>query len=126
MKLTPAEAAPFFAHPSQRKAAMLDDGPLPDFCEYRASGGVCGAFHPAFWPGVWMGHIGVLPQAWGQVDEAAARIVADFAAEQNAARIVGWVKESNRAMLAMCRRIGFEIDGRLPLDEPVAMLGWRP
>ena len=36
------------------------------------------------------------------------------------------LKESNRAVLAMSRRVGFEVDGRLPLAEPVTLLGWRP
>lgn len=102
------------------------DGPLPDFCEYRAESGVCGAFHPAFWPGVWMGHIGVMPQAWGQIEAPARRIMTGFFEEQEATRIIGWVKENNRAMLALCRRLGFETDGQLPLPEPVVLLGWRP
>lgn len=125
MRITAAEAEAYFAHPSQRKAAMLD-GPLPDVCEYRAQDGVCGAFHLALWPDVWMGHIGVLPQSWGQVEPAAMAILRDFYEEQQPDRIIGWVKERNRAMLALCRRLGFEIDGRLPLSEPVVMLGWRP
>ena len=93
---------------------------------YRADSGACMAFHLNLWPGIWMVHIGVLPQALGKADAAVVRILTAFAAEVGAARIIGWVKESNRATLAMARRVGFEIDGRLPLSEPVIMLGWRP
>lgn len=93
--------------------------------QFRALGGVCGAFHEHLWPGVWMGHLGALPGVYG-VDEATMAILRDFAAESRAARIIGWVKERNRPMLALCRRVGFEIDGRLPLAEPVVMVGWRP
>jgi RimJ/RimL family protein N-acetyltransferase len=53
-------------------------------------------------------------------------ILQAFALESGAERIVGWIEERNRAALAMCRRIGFEVDGRLPLAEPALMIGWRP
>lgn len=123
--ITAQEAARYFNSPSQRRASGLIDDP-EDWMHYRATGGVCGAFHENMLPGVWMGHLGALPEAWGALDEAAAQIVGSFAAEKNAARIIGWVRQSNRPMLALCRRIGFEIDGILPLAEPVAMVGWRP
>lgn len=125
--LTPAQAAPYFAHPTQRRGARLPDGQaLPDFCVYRVLDGVCGAFHQAIWPGAWVGHIGVLPTAWGHVDGPAGQILRDFAAEVGAERILAVFPERNRAVAAMCRRLGFETDGRLPLAEPVLIMGWTP
>ena len=41
-------------------------------------------------------------------------ILPAFSAEVGAERIIGWVQEDNRAVLAMSRRVGFEIDGQLP------------
>lgn len=73
-----------------------------------------------------MGHLGVKKDALGRSDEAMMAILQAFALESGAERIVGWIEERNRAALAMCRRIGFEVDGRLPLAEPALMIGWRP
>ena len=68
----------------------------------------------------------MLKDARGRGDRAARAILQAFSAEVGAERIIGWVREDNRAVLAMSRRVGFEIDGRLPLAVPVALLGWRP
>lgn len=118
--LTAQEAVPFFWHPYH------GDISTEDWMQFRACDGVCGAFHQHLWPRVWMVHVGMLKEAKGRGDEAAMAILRAFSVEVGAERIIGWVKESNRAVLAMSRRVGFEIDGRLPLAEPVIMLGWRP
>ena len=123
--MTPAEAAPYFAHPSQRRANMLV-GDMPNHCQYLARDGVCLAFHSQFWWGVWQVHIGVLPEAWGKTVEPVKAILAAFWEEQQPTRIVAWMKESNRAVVALAKRAGFEIDGRLDLAEPVLMMGWTP
>ena len=123
--ITSTEAAPYFAHPSQQRASGLIGEP-EDWMHYRAAGDFCGAFHLNLWPGIWMGHLAAKPGAWGKCDQDALAILRGFSAEVNAARIIGWVKESNRAVLALCRRIGFETDGRLPLADPVMMIGWTP
>ena len=54
----------------------------------------------------------------------AGAILQAFSAEVGAERIIGWVREDNRAVL-MSRRVGFEIDNGCPRG-PVALLGWRP
>lgn len=118
--LTAAEAAPFFWHKSHGDVSGLD------WAEFRACDGVCCGFHPHFWPDVWVGHLGALKSARGNTLEPFKAILRAFAAEVGAERIVGLVNESNRATLALCRRAGFEIDGRLPLAEPAALIGWRP
>jgi hypothetical protein len=120
LRLSAKEAAPYFQHPAQ---GMVGDP--EEWMTYRAKDGLCGAFHAHLWPGVWMGHLGALPGVY-RVDAAALAVLRSFAAEVGAARIIGWVRESNRPMLALCKRIGFEIDGRLPLAEPVVLTGWRP
>jgi len=118
------QAREYFAFPCQRRASMLQ-GELPDTgFEYWANGPVCGAFHDAPWPRVIMGHFAVKPHAKGFADDAARCILREVWAHYNPARIVGWMKESNRAGLAFVRRLGFQIDGRMPLAEPVVIVGW--
>lgn len=122
-ELTAKEAAPYFAHKAHRPDGI--QGEVEDWMTFRATDGVCGAFHMHLWPGVWMGHLGALPGTY-RVDDAVRAILAGFADEFKPSRIIGWVAESNRPMIALARRVGFEIDGRLPLARPVVMLGWRP
>jgi hypothetical protein len=124
MIISPGQAMEYFGLPCQRRASMLG-GDLPvDGVEYWAKGPVCGAFHDAPWPGVIMGHFAVKPYAKGFAEEPARCILRAIWAHHNPARIVGWMKESNRAGLAFVRRLGFEIDGRMPMAQPVVMMGW--
>lgn len=118
--LTAQEAVPFFWHPYH---GDIRDS---DWMTFRACESVCVAFHQHLWPGVWMGHLGALREARGNTVEPVKAILRSFAAEVGAERIIGWVREDNRATLAMCRRAGFDIDGRMPLADPVILLGWRP
>jgi hypothetical protein len=121
-RLTPKRAAPYFWHP----AGGIDGVtfiPVP-WMDYRACDGFCMAFHLR-WPGVWEAHMGALPDV-RRVDQAMTAILHAYALEKGAERIIGWIKKSNRPALALCRRVGCEIDGILPLAEPVAMVGWRP
>jgi RimJ/RimL family protein N-acetyltransferase len=122
------EARPYFDHPSQRKGGMVDPANLhDDGIEYLIHmGGVCGAFHAAQWPGVWMAHYGMQPRAWGFAVGPALDILRTFWMAKQPERIIGWTKESNRAALAFAKRLGFEIDGRMDLPSgPVILQGWR-
>jgi hypothetical protein len=121
-RLTGKKAAPYFQHPNQTIGG-LKFSPVP-WMDYRACDGFCMAFQWR-WPGVWEGHLGALPGVT-RVDAAMLAILQAYALEKGAERIIGWVKESNRPLFALCRRVGGTIDGRLPLAEPVVMMGWRP
>lgn len=126
MKITVEAAREYFAHPSQLRHSMIEaPEDLPDWATYYAIGGVCGGFHPGHWSGLLMGHIGVKPHAWGHVTADARAVLGEAWAAENPERIAGWVKDSNRPMQALCRRLGMEIDGHLPLAEPVTLYGWR-
>lgn len=92
--------------------------------DYRACDGFCMAFHWV-WPGVWEAHMGALPGVC-RVDAAMKALLQAYALESGAERIIGRIEESNRPALALCRRVGCVVDGRLPLAEPVVMIGWRP
>jgi RimJ/RimL family protein N-acetyltransferase len=119
------EARAFFADRTQQVASMITPDQLPaDGVEYWADEGVCGAFHLAPWPGVWMAHYGVKPSQWGKTIPPARRILYAFWKAKQPDRIVGWTLESNRAAISFARRLGFVVDGRLDLKEPVIMQGW--
>lgn len=124
MKITASEAEAFFAHPSQRKGAMLD-GPLPEGLDYFACEGVCGVFHWGHWPGVLMAHVGAKPEAWGRSTSPSLSILREAWAHFEPERIVAFVKEGNRATCRFAERLGFQPDGRIPLAEPVMIYGWR-
>lgn len=118
MRITVDEARVYFAHPSQQKASLITPDALPERgVIYYATGGVCGCFHDAHWPGVVMAHYGVLPEAWGSTVAAGKAILRQFAADYEPQAIIGWTDESNRAALAYARRLGFEEYGRLVLPD---------
>lgn len=104
-----------------------DDLPGGDAFHYWAAGPVCGVFHRHIWPGVWMVHIGVKPEAWGAADRFAKAGLAAFWADQRPEAVVAWVQDKNRAVLAFMRRVGFQADGvlRMPSGD-VNMQSWRP
>lgn len=127
MRITRDAARAFFAHPSQLRAAMLQSPEqLPESLTYYAHGGVCLATHWGPWPGVLMVHVAALPSAWGSTTDPTRALLQEAWDSEHPARISGWVKKSNRAVQALCRRVGMEIDGRLPLADPVILYGWRP
>jgi hypothetical protein len=125
LKITAEQARPYFWHKSQ----LIGDGKVDDLHDdgfaYFATGGVCGMFHDLPWPGVIAGHFGVLREAWGAAVEPAREILHSVWVTYRPTRIVGWMIETNRAGLAFVRRLGFVVDGRMPLPEPVIMMGWK-
>jgi RimJ/RimL family protein N-acetyltransferase len=125
MKIIANEARQYFLHPSQNKSE-LDPAELHDAgIEYRAEDGVCLAFHGSMWPDVWSVHIGTTPDMWGRLDAIVMRLLRGFFAEMKALRIVAWVPRANCAVHALARRVGFVIDGVLPLaDNEITMIGW--
>ena len=127
MKITRDTARAFFAHPSQLRASLLQSVEhLPDHLTYYAANGVCLATNWSHWPGVLMVHLAAHPSAWGRTTEPTRALLHEAWAEEGPDRITAWMKESNRAVQALCRRVGMEIDGRFPLAEPVVLYGWRP
>lgn len=127
MKITRAEAEAYFAHPSQLRGGMIESpDDLPEWCRYYAQGGVCLIAHGGHWPGLVMVHLGAKPEAWGGVTIPARELLAEIWATESPERIAGWVKDNNRPMAALCRRLAMKIDGRLPLAVPVTLYGWRP
>lgn len=73
-----------------------------------------------------MGHIGAKREALGHADPYALSILHEAWDYHRPERIAGWIKEKNRAVRAMCLRLGMEQDGRMDLPDPVLMFGWRP
>lgn len=99
---------------------------MPDWAAYYAQDGVCIMLHPMPANRVFMAHIGVEPRAWGHVTAPCKALLAEAMADLGADRILMWFPENNRAVAALCRRIGAELDGRLPLASPFLMYGWGP
>lgn len=129
MRISVEAAREYFADPTQQKASDITPDTLPegpDF-QYWAAGGVCGIFHRAPWPGVWMGHYGVKPEAWGKTTAPAQQILRAFWDSERPELIIGWTKADNRAALAFARRLGFRIHGEMNLPTgKVIEQSWRP
>lgn len=121
MRITVDEARPYFAHPSQQTFGVTPETLPDDPFEYWADGPVCGVFHLAPWPGVWMAHHAVKPEGWGHLDKHAEAIMREFSEEKQPVAIIGWTDKRNRAALAFARRIGFREGG----DLPFVMTVWR-
>lgn len=114
------EARAFFAHPSQGLIGNLPE----DGVAYWADGPVCGAFRDFCWPRVLDVHCGVKPEAWGKTVPHARAILEAVWAFYAPDLIVAQSLESNRAVLAMNRRLGFEVIGTMPTPERVVIQGW--
>lgn len=123
MKISVDEARAYFDHPTQRKGCMIDPADLPgEPFQYWALDGVCGVFHPDHWPGVWMGHYGVKPEAWGQAVHPAKRILRAFCEAERPDLIIGWTAAENRAANAFVRRLGFRETGRMTTRNGVVVM----
>lgn len=118
MIVSPKDATVYFWHP----AASLWGNELPDVAEYRVDGDVCLAFHQTFWPDVWMVHLGAKRDGWGRLDKSTMLLLNEFWSEKLPVRIVAWVCKSNRAVIALAKRLGFVEDGQFA---DVLMMGWQ-
>jgi hypothetical protein len=125
VKIDVEAAREYLAHPSQQTMGARPDN-LPEAgVEYYAQGPICAMFHPSFWPGVWMAHYAVKPEGWGGLIAPARALLREFWRAESPKRIIGWTPESNRAALAFSRRLGFVVDGRMPLrGATIIMQGW--
>ena len=126
MRITVAAARAYFAHPSQQVFGITPDS-LPDEpFEYWADGPICGVFHLAPFPNVWMLHFAAKPEGFGHLVEPSKRVLREFWNEKKPERIVGWTPARFSGAVALTRRVGFVEDGRLPLPSgEVIMSGWR-
>ena len=128
MRITREEARAYLDHPSQLRGHRLqspDDIPWDGF-EYWADGPVCLIFHPGPWVGVWMVHVAAKPEGWGKIEVPTLGLLRAFAQTKGASRIIAWMDERNRAVLAFARRLGFVEDGRMRVgNAEIAMYGWE-
>ena len=119
------EARAFFAHPSQLRG--FDPADLPvDGVEYWADGPVCGVFRDFSWPRVLDVHCGVKPEGWGHTVPHARAILSAVWDHHRPDLIVALSHETNRAVLSMNRRLGFEVIGTMPTPDRVVLQSWRP
>lgn len=127
MRITVDEAREYFAHPSQQLFGITPDCLPDDGFEYWAEGPICGVFHSAPWPGVWMLHFAAKPEGRGHLVQPAKRVLAAFATDKKPARIIGWTPRKFSHAVALARRVGFVQDGVLPMpDGEIIMQGWKP
>lgn len=124
MKISVDEAREYWSHHTQQEKSFIHPDDLPDdeAFQYWAQGGVCGAFHLAPWPNVWMAHYAVKPEVWGKAAGPAKAILGAFWAEEQPELIIGWTDETNRAALAFARRIGFKENGRMNLPSGAVVM----
>ncbi|MTH33062.1 hypothetical protein GL279_00420 [Paracoccus limosus] len=120
-RITVDEAREFFAHPSQGLTGALPDAGV----EYWADGPVCAAFRDFCWPRVLDVHCGVKPEAWGKTVPHARAILEAAWAFYAPDLIVAQSLETNRAVLSMNRRLGFEVIGTMQTPARVVIQGWR-
>lgn len=123
-QITVDEAREFFRHPSQRKGFNPDDLP-EDGVAYWADGPVCGVFRDFSWPRVLDVHCGVKPEGWGSTVPHARAILEAVWHYYAPDLIVAQSLAKNRAVLAMNKRLGFEVIGTLPTPESVVIQAWR-
>ena len=123
MRITVEKARQFFAHPSQHAFGMTEDD-LPEDYIYHADGGVCLAFHPVLWPGVYAVHVGAMPEAIGATTAPVRRLLAEFAGDMAPKAIIAAIDEKNRLAIALARRVGGEMAGAI--SPGLIIMEWRP
>jgi hypothetical protein len=127
-RLSVDEARAFWAHPSQHVGGSTPETlPDGDGVQYWASGPICGVFHLAPWPGVWMAHYGAKPEGRGRLIPHARAVMLAFWEAEQPERVIGWTRVDNRLAVAFARRLGFVVDGRMALPSGDLILqGWTP
>lgn len=96
---------------------------IPDGVVLLRKEGAVAMFHPIF-DGIWMGHHAIHPSMWGRAVEPMMNIIDHFRSEYRPERIVGWTPEENRLAVHFASKLGFEVDGRMPLPTgALLMLG---
>ena len=124
MKITHTQARQYFAHPSQHSHGLTEaDLPEAGF-EYYADEGVCMAFNPLPWPGLWQAHIGVLRDAWGSTGAPTQRLLNEFWNDVQPIHIVIWIPQEKRHAIALAGRCGAIYEGRMAIG--LEIYGWRP
>jgi hypothetical protein len=123
MRISVADARPYFEHPSQQVEGAAPDTIPENGCEYWADGPVCLIVHQTAANGIWMVHLAVKPKAWGFLTAPAERLLCEIWTEKKPLRIVAWINKDRRAAISFARRVGFQVDGHLP---NTVMMGWRP
>lgn len=124
MRITVDQAREYWGDKSQQDKSMIfpDDLPDDEAFQYWAIDGVCGVFHRAAWPGVWMAHYGVKETAWGKTVDAAKSVIGEFWAAESPEAIIGWTAETNRQALSFAKRLGFKENGRMMLKSGAVVM----
>jgi RimJ/RimL family protein N-acetyltransferase len=123
VKITAGEAQEYFLHPSQQ--TDIDPDNLPgDPVQYWAHDGVCGMFHPTFWPGVWMAHYAIKPEVWGKTVAPTVVLLNAFWRAEQPELIIGWTDNKNRQAMSFAKRLGFKEIGTM--RNGVVTQEWTP
>jgi hypothetical protein len=117
------EARPYAAHPGNHEFGFTH-ADLTDAFLYYANDGVCMAFHPMPWPGVWMVHVFAKPEAWGQTKPGVEACLAEFWAAIEPEHLIAWVPPYRRLAKALIRRMGGRLEGTMA--NGLETYGWRP
>lgn len=111
-----------FRHPSQHSHG-LTEADLPDDGIYYVVDGVCLAFGPFLWPGMFAAHVAVEPRMWGKVEAPALECLNEFWADFEPDTVVMAVNTNNRKAVSLAKRVGAVSRGVIgALD----MMEWRP
>lgn len=116
-------AREYAAHPSNHEFGHTHED-LTDAFIYYANGGVCLAFHPMPYPGVWMAHVFAKPETWGNTAGATIDCLNEFWAAIEPEHLIAWVAPRRRHAAALIRRIGGIREG--VMANGIEAYGWRP
>ena len=117
------DARDYWRHPSQQVHGARPDAIDDNGFVFYADGALCLAFHDMPHQGFVMVHCAMKPEGWGRSDEACRLLLREAWGDLSPHRIVAWVPEASRAVVAFARRVGFVRDGVMP---GIVMMGWTP